>query len=149
MVQGLMARAGEKIPTSSVGRIGRTAFAALRSGRMIWRGQRRAGEDDQVELDMEQITKLVSSVGRLKGVAMKMGQIMSYIDVAIPQEMREVFKKKMQLMKFTLPGEFMFLFRIRFGLMSVLSRLGARANWYRLEKSYVEDFARAHPILSD
>lgn len=48
----------------------------------------------------------------------------------------------MQLAKFALPSEFLFLFRIRFGLMSVLSRLGARANWYRLEKRYLEDFAK-------
>jgi len=30
------------------------------------------------------------------------------------------------------------MFRIRFGLMSVLSRLGARANWYRLERELAE-----------
>jgi len=31
----------------------------------------------------------------------------------------------------------MFLLRIRYGLMSVLARLGARANWYRLERRYI------------
>lgn len=50
-------------------------------------------------------------------------------------------------MKFALPGEFLFLLRIRFGLMSVLARLDARANWYRLEKTYVNEFARANPLL--
>ena len=34
-------------------------------------------------------------------------------------------------------GEFLFLFRIRFGLMSVLSRLRTRANWYRLERACI------------
>jgi predicted unusual protein kinase regulating ubiquinone biosynthesis (AarF/ABC1/UbiB family) len=48
-----------------------------------------------------------------------------------------IFRKKMQLLKLSLPGEFMFLLRIRYGLMSVLARLGARANWYRLERRYV------------
>ena len=67
------------------------------------------------------------------------------VDLSATMELREVFKKKQQLMKFTLPGEFLFLFRIRFGLMSVLARLGARANWYRLEQGFVEDFVRAHP----
>ena len=62
-------------------------------------------------------------------------------------EMKEIFKKKVQLMKFSLPGEFTFLFRIRFGLMSVLSRLGAEANWYRLEKRFVDEFEADHPIL--
>ena len=47
-------------------------------------------------------------------------------------------KSKRELMKLTLPGEFLFLLRIRFGLMSVLARLGARANWYRLERQYTE-----------
>jgi predicted unusual protein kinase regulating ubiquinone biosynthesis (AarF/ABC1/UbiB family) len=47
-------------------------------------------------------------------------------------------KRKRELMRLALPGEFLFLFRIRFGLMSILSRLGARANWYRLERRYAE-----------
>jgi hypothetical protein len=39
-------------------------------------------------------------------------------------------------MKLTIPGEFLFLFRIRFGLMSVLARLGAQANWPQLERRF-------------
>jgi predicted unusual protein kinase regulating ubiquinone biosynthesis (AarF/ABC1/UbiB family) len=70
------------------------------------------------------------------------------VDLSRAMEMREVFKKKRQLMKFSLPGEFMFLFRIRFGLMSVLSRLGTRANWFQEEKRYVNDFVKAHPLLT-
>lgn len=62
---------------------------------------------------------------------------------------REALKKDRQLAKFPFPGEFLFLFRIRFGLMSVLSRIGARANWYRLEKRYVSDFAEEFPLLTD
>jgi predicted unusual protein kinase regulating ubiquinone biosynthesis (AarF/ABC1/UbiB family) len=59
------------------------------------------------------------------------------IDLGEARDMRQVLESKRQLMKLTLPGEFLFLFRIRFGLMSVLARLGARANWYRLEEAYV------------
>jgi len=70
------------------------------------------------------------------------------VDTSSAMDVREVMDKKLKLAKFSLPGEFLFLFRIRFGLMSVLSRLGARANWYRLERRYVQDFANAHPILS-
>jgi predicted unusual protein kinase regulating ubiquinone biosynthesis (AarF/ABC1/UbiB family) len=44
---------------------------------------------------------------------------------------------KRQLINLNLPREFLFLFRIRFGLLSVLARLGARANWYRLEQAAV------------
>ncbi len=71
------------------------------------------------------------------------------VDLSSAMDFREMQKKKMQLMKFSLPGEFLFLFRIRFGLMSVLSRLGAKANWYQLEKTYIEDFARKNSILSE
>ena len=53
------------------------------------------------------------------------------------QHMREVITRKMELMKLSLPGEFLFLFRIRFGLMSVLAKLGTRANWYRLERACI------------
>ena len=38
-----------------------------------------------------------------------------------------LFARKRDLMKLNLPGEFQF--RSRFGLMSVLARLGARARW--------------------
>jgi predicted unusual protein kinase regulating ubiquinone biosynthesis (AarF/ABC1/UbiB family) len=59
------------------------------------------------------------------------------IDLGEARGMRQVLESKRNLLKLTLPGEFLFLFRIRFGLMSVLAQLGARANWYRLEETYV------------
>ena len=49
---------------------------------------------------------------------------------------RDVVASKRELLKLTLPGELLFLFRIRFGLTSILARLGARANWYQLERSF-------------
>jgi hypothetical protein len=49
---------------------------------------------------------------------------------------RDLVASKRELLKLTLPGELLFLFRIRFGLMSILARLGARANWYQLERSF-------------
>ena len=60
------------------------------------------------------------------------------IDLGEAMSMRQVFDSKRELMKLRLPGEFLFLFRIRFGLMSVLARLGARANWYRLERDWAD-----------
>ncbi|MCK5688048.1 hypothetical protein KAI87_02200 [Myxococcota bacterium] len=50
----------------------------------------------------------------------------------------DIMAMKQKLMKFQLPAESLFLFRIRFGLMSVLARLGAEANWHQLERSYIE-----------
>ncbi|MGB8331478.1 MAG: AarF/ABC1/UbiB kinase family protein [Polyangiales bacterium] len=58
------------------------------------------------------------------------------IDLGESMSMRDVFERKRELMRLHLPGEFLFLFRIRFGLLSILAKLGARANWYRLERQW-------------
>jgi predicted unusual protein kinase regulating ubiquinone biosynthesis (AarF/ABC1/UbiB family) len=59
--------------------------------------------------------------------------------LALPKEtFGSIAKTKLEMLKLTLPAEFLFLLRIRYGLMSVLGRLGAQATWYRLERSLVE-----------
>lgn len=63
------------------------------------------------------------------------------IDLGDAMSMRQVMDGKRELMRLGVPGEFLFLFRIRFGLMSVLARLGAEANWYRLEQGYLDQRA--------
>jgi predicted unusual protein kinase regulating ubiquinone biosynthesis (AarF/ABC1/UbiB family) len=78
-----------KVPTSVMSRLGRTAFAALKTGRLIKKMGRRSPSEDLSQVDLQRLAGLVSSIGRLKGIAMKMGQIMSYIDVALPEELRE------------------------------------------------------------
>lgn len=60
------------------------------------------------------------------------------VEPAAAMGMSTVLQRKRELMRLALPGEFLFLFRIRFGLMSVLARLGARANWYQLERRCIE-----------
>ena len=52
---------------------------------------------------------------------------------------RSLVENKRQLLKLNLPGQLMFTLRIRFGVMSVLARLGACANWYQLERRFTED----------
>jgi predicted unusual protein kinase regulating ubiquinone biosynthesis (AarF/ABC1/UbiB family) len=52
-------------------------------------------------------------------------------------KMREL--SRANLKQLTLPGEFLFLLRVRFGLAAVLARMGARANWYRLDRDCVEE----------
>jgi hypothetical protein len=49
-----------------------------------------------------------------------------------------ILASKRELLKLHIPPRLLFVFRIRFGLMSVLCRLGARANWYRLERRFSE-----------
>ena len=83
----LLERGGAALPTGTMSRLGRTAGAMMRSGRMMMSGGGKDG-DGEPTFDLEQALALVTSVGQLKGVAMKMGQIMSYIDVAVPDELR-------------------------------------------------------------
>ncbi|GMV42095.1 MAG: ABC transporter [Myxococcales bacterium] len=61
------------------------------------------------------------------------------IDLGEATSMAEMMKSKRELLRLTLPGELLFLFRIRFGLMSVLARIGARANWHRLERTIIDE----------
>jgi predicted unusual protein kinase regulating ubiquinone biosynthesis (AarF/ABC1/UbiB family) len=74
------------IPTTTLGRLGRTGATGVRIGRSILAARR--GDADR-EIDIDAIAKIVGSIGQLKGVAMKVGQIMSYIDVALPDELRD------------------------------------------------------------
>jgi predicted unusual protein kinase regulating ubiquinone biosynthesis (AarF/ABC1/UbiB family) len=80
-------RASEELPTSTLGRLGRTAGAALRSGRLLLGARRREAEGEP-PLELEALAKVVGSLGELKGIAMKAGQILSYVDVALPEELR-------------------------------------------------------------
>lgn len=41
-----------------------------------------------------------------------------------------------------IPGEFLFLARMRVGIAAVLARLGARTSWRRLQREYLEDAGR-------
>src|SRR5262249_1888344 len=61
--------------------------------------------------------------------------------------LRAVLETKRELLKFQLPAQFLFVLRIRFGVMSVLAQLGARANWYRLERQLAEPSSGAGDVL--
>ncbi len=66
------------------------------------------------------------------------------VDLGEMRSLSSLFESKRKLMKLHMPGELLFLFRIRFGLMSVLARLGARANWYALERALVAGKTSEH-----
>jgi predicted unusual protein kinase regulating ubiquinone biosynthesis (AarF/ABC1/UbiB family) len=70
--------------TSAIGRMRRTATSMLRASGALSRGR----DGDASELDAQAIEKLAASLGELKGIAMKMGQILSYVDPALPEDMR-------------------------------------------------------------
>jgi predicted unusual protein kinase regulating ubiquinone biosynthesis (AarF/ABC1/UbiB family) len=80
----LLEAAGSKLPTTSLGRLSRTALAGLRGGRIAWR----AKGDESDPIDVDAVAALIASVGQLKGMAMKVGQLWSYLDVPLPAELR-------------------------------------------------------------
>ncbi|MEO8182341.1 MAG: AarF/ABC1/UbiB kinase family protein [Deltaproteobacteria bacterium] len=82
----LSAQSGKPIATSALGRLRRTTTAAVRTGvgLVVGRLRGRDGVDAQV------IERLILSMGELKGIAMKMGQILSYMDTTLPAEAREL-----------------------------------------------------------
>jgi len=54
-------------------------------------------------------------------------------------EAQQVLRDKRFLAKLALPGRFLFLFRLRFGLYAVLARLGAVADWGALESGWADE----------
>jgi len=57
-------------------------------------------------------------------------------------EAQQVLRDKRFLVKLALPGRFLFLFRLRFGLYAVLARLGAVADWGALESGWAAEARR-------
>ena len=51
----------------------------------------------------------------------------------------QVMQDKRAIMQLALPGKLLFLFRLRFGLYAVLSRIEAEADWASLESSWASD----------
>jgi predicted unusual protein kinase regulating ubiquinone biosynthesis (AarF/ABC1/UbiB family) len=80
LLAALRENEGAAIPTSALGRLRRSAGAALRlgAGRLLHGGA----------LDHHTVAKLVLSLGELKGVAMKLGQILSYVGTDLPSPVR-------------------------------------------------------------
>jgi predicted unusual protein kinase regulating ubiquinone biosynthesis (AarF/ABC1/UbiB family) len=86
----LRAKEGGRIPTSSLARLQKTATAAARVGADVLAGKLRGGESGLGHLSPEALGKLVESFGELKGVAMKIGQILSYVDPTLDPQARRM-----------------------------------------------------------
>ena len=80
------------MPTSALGRFSTTALTGARTGRLLL-GKKLSGlfgaSHPDGEIDIDALVRIVGSIGQLKGLMMKMGQIMSYIDVALPEELSD------------------------------------------------------------
>jgi predicted unusual protein kinase regulating ubiquinone biosynthesis (AarF/ABC1/UbiB family) len=81
----VLASSNGAVPTSMLGRARRVGAAALRTGSAALLGRWRGGN-----IDTKSLEKLALSLGELKGIAMKLGQILSYLDTPLPEEARRV-----------------------------------------------------------
>src|SRR3954462_4416534 len=95
--------AKDRMPTS---RVGRTAkVGSLAAGQALRQFGTRAAnigrseEGKQAALErrhIEAAEKIVAALGTMKGAAMKLGQVLSFLDVGlVPEEHREEFQKKL------------------------------------------------------
>ncbi len=103
--------AKDKIPTS---RVGRTAkIGGLAAGQAIRQAGTRAAnvartkEGRQAALErrhIEAAEQIVEALGTMKGAAMKVGQVMSFLDVGVvPEEYREEFQRKLGALRDAAP----------------------------------------------
>jgi predicted unusual protein kinase regulating ubiquinone biosynthesis (AarF/ABC1/UbiB family) len=82
----LFPEATRGVPTSAAGRLLRTAGAAARAGTGVVLQRVRGKAQPALGADLAHVEQLVRSLGELKGVAMKVGQLLSYVDDTLPPE---------------------------------------------------------------
>ena len=93
----------DRIPTSRIARTARvTGLAAGQAARQLGTttaNLTRSEERSQVALERRQIEaaeQIVAALGTMKGAAMKLGQVMSFLDVGlVPEPYREEFQRKL------------------------------------------------------
>ena len=90
LLEHLRKAEGAAIPTSSLGRMRRAAIAGARVGLGGLAGRLRGRGLNLGALSPEALARLVESFGELKGVAMKLGQILSYVDGSLAPEARQL-----------------------------------------------------------
>jgi predicted unusual protein kinase regulating ubiquinone biosynthesis (AarF/ABC1/UbiB family) len=95
--------ASEKIPTSRVGRTAKigslAAGQAIRQAGTQLSNVARTPDGRRAALErrhIEAAEQIVEALGHMKGAAMKLGQVMSFLDVGlVPEEYREEFQRKL------------------------------------------------------
>jgi hypothetical protein len=98
-----MARDRDPIPTSRIGRLNKIGRLAAGPGRPAVRHAAanvvRDDESSQAALERRQIAaaeQIVTVLGTMKGAAMKLGQVLSFLDVGlVPESYREEFQAKL------------------------------------------------------
>jgi predicted unusual protein kinase regulating ubiquinone biosynthesis (AarF/ABC1/UbiB family) len=103
--------AKDKIPTSRVGRTakigGLAAGQAIRQAGTHVTNVARTKEGREAALErrhVEAAEQIVEALGHMKGAAMKLGQVMSFLDVGlVPEEYREEFQRKLARLRDAAP----------------------------------------------
>src|SRR5205085_12344790 len=106
-----MARENEKIPTSRVRRTATVATLAA-SEAVKQFGTRaanvarseEASEEAMARRQLETAKQIVAALGTMKGAAMKLGQVMSFLDVGlVPEQFREEFQSELGALRDAAP----------------------------------------------
>jgi predicted unusual protein kinase regulating ubiquinone biosynthesis (AarF/ABC1/UbiB family) len=103
--------AKDNIPTSRVGRTARigglAAGQAIRQAGTRATNVARSKEGKEAALEkrhIEAAEQILTTLGTMKGAAMKVGQVMSFLDVGlVPEEYREEFQKKLAALRDAAP----------------------------------------------
>jgi len=103
--------ANDKIPTSRVGRTakigGLAAGQAIRQAGTHATNVARSKEGREAALEkrhIEAAEQILTTLGTMKGAAMKVGQVMSFLDVGlVPEEYREEFQHKLAALRDAAP----------------------------------------------
>lgn len=91
LLERLRADQGRQVPQGSLRRLAKTARAGLKVGLGLVGGRLRGkGADGLSGVDLKRLTRIVASLGELKGLAMKAGQMLSYLDPSMPDEVRAI-----------------------------------------------------------
>lgn len=114
----------KKGPGRGVGRVARLLRGGTGLAASVYGATRRGAEASLSERDLRRIEAMVTRVGELKGLPMKMGQIMSYLELELPEDARR--------------------------LMGLLQTQAPATPWERVERIVREDLGeRAEPLLRD
>jgi predicted unusual protein kinase regulating ubiquinone biosynthesis (AarF/ABC1/UbiB family) len=103
--------AKDRIPTSRIARTARVSgLAAGQAARQLGTRAANLGRGDegkQAALErrhLEAAEQIVAALGTMKGAAMKLGQVMSFLDVGlVPEEHREEFQRKLGALRDAAP----------------------------------------------
>jgi predicted unusual protein kinase regulating ubiquinone biosynthesis (AarF/ABC1/UbiB family) len=78
------------VPTSGLGRLWRSGRGAVGLARATLTNRLRGAGKGLTAGDVDAIARLVERLGELRGVAMKAGQILSYADPSLPEELQRL-----------------------------------------------------------